>query len=338
MKNLLVVNVNWLGDVIFSLPVFKALKTAYPGCRVSCLAPLRVKEVLEMSQYVDEAIVFDERGSHRSLWAKIKVVRSLRDKKFDIAFLLHRSWTRALLIFLAGIPVMVGYDTKKRGCLLTHKFPSADKRIHRADQYLRVLESFGIKIEDRRSQIHIGDEMLVWADQFLRQRGISRNDRWIMLHCSGNWDLKRWPKEYFVQLITRLYREFSVKVVLPGSSEDSHFIQEIALQSGCNPVVLAGKTGIKELAALMKRSFVVISSDSGPLHLASAVGARVIGLFGPTRPEITGARGSEIFSILQKDVGCNREPCYYLECPNNVCMQSITVEDVVNEIKRIQKI
>src|SRR3989338_10510672 len=107
MNNILVVNVNWVGDVIFSLPIFTALKKAYPNAKVSCLAVPRVKEALEGSSSIDEIIVYEEEGAHRTPFGKLKFIGELRRRKFDAAFLLHRSLTRALIVFLAGIPKRV---------------------------------------------------------------------------------------------------------------------------------------------------------------------------------------------------------------------------------------
>src|SRR5262245_11739670 len=115
MKKVLVVNVNWLGDVIFSAPVFQALKAAYPQSQVSCLAVPRVRAILESIPGIDEIIVYDEEGAHRNPLAKLRLIRELSAKHFDAAFLLHRSLTRALLVFLAGIPQRIGYATKGRG-------------------------------------------------------------------------------------------------------------------------------------------------------------------------------------------------------------------------------
>ncbi len=336
MNKILVVNVNWLGDVIFSLPVFKALKKAYPNAFVSCLAPPRVKEILESSPDVDQIIVYDEQGFNRGLWGKLKLIAELRREKFDIAFLLHRSLTRALLVFLAGIPKRIGYDTKKRGFLLTHPIKPLTSQVHRMDSYLHVLESFGIKVEDRTYQLEVDDFFQNEIDYFLGNQGVQANDFLVVVNSGGNWDLKRWPKENFAQLIKRLVHDFKAKVVIPGGKKDVTLAQEISDLSQVHPIILAGETGIKQLLALMKRSQLVISGDTGPLHLASSVGTRVIGLFGPTRPETTGVRGRAKFTSLQKDVGCNREPCYYLACPHNVCMQSITVEDVIKEVRRIK--
>ncbi len=113
-------------------------------------------------------------------------------------------------------------------------------------------------------------------------------------------------------------------------------VERIAQAAGHKAVVLAGETSLGESLALYKRAMAVISADSGPLHLAHSVGADVIGIFGPTRPEITGPRGSGRLQILFKDVGCNKAPCYHLSCTNNVCMQSVTVDDVCQAFKKIR--
>ncbi len=338
MNRILIVNVNWLGDVVFSLPVFKALKEAYPASKISCLAPLRVKEILESSSCIDQVIIYDEQGRHRNLFGKLKLICQLRREKFEIAFLLHRSLTRALLVFLAGIPQRVGYDSKKRGFLLTHKVGAGlePAPTHRSDFYLKVIESFGIKVHDRSCELQVNDQSRKNVDDLLKNSGVGLNDFLVVVNAGGNWNLKRWPKENFVVLINRLTKELNAKVVLPGAKDDEELTRWIFFKTELKPLVLTGQLTIKDLLALMKRATLVISADSGPLHLAAGVGTAVIGLFGPTRGEVTGPRGRGRSSVIQKDVGCNREPCYYLDCPDNVCMKEITVDDVIKEIRQIR--
>ncbi len=332
---ILVVNVNWLGDVIFSTPVFKALKKAYPEAKVSCLAPPRVKEVLEQVPGVDEVIVYDEQRAHAWPLDKLRLIKELRAKKFEKAFLLHRSLTRALLVFLAGIPERIGYDAKGRGIFLTHKVAPLTQSSHRSDDYLNVIESYGIKVEDRSCEIKVSETAREETKRILRERKIEDKDFVVVVNPGGNWDLKRWDKKNFALLIRRLIRELNVKVIVPGAPKDFELVEDITRISEVDPVILAGETSLAQLAALMERANLVIAADTGPLHLANSVGTKTIGLFGPTRPEITGPRGPGTTVILQHDVGCNREACYFLACPDNVCMQSITVEEVVESVKHV---
>jgi len=333
MKRVLVVNVNWVGDVVFSTPIFKAIKSYWPDAFIACLAVPRVQEVLESCPYLDEIIVYDERGSHRGLWGKFKLILNLRQHHFDIAFLLHRSWTRAFLVYCAAIKERVGYDTKNRGKLLTHKVPLPEVLLHRSDIYLNVIEHFGFTVKDRTCELKVDLKAQEQIQELLSKHNISQNDVIIIVNVGGNWDLKKWPLEYFTEFLSRLTHECSVKVIIPGALKDVKVAQEVSRKSGIQPVILAGQTNLKQLIALMKRASLVISADSGPMHIASSVGTGGIALFGPTRPELTGPRGPGQFRILQKDVGCNRKACYFLECPDNKCMQAITVDDVLKEVR-----
>lgn len=334
MDRILVFNVNWMGDVIFSSPVFKALKEAYPGAKISCLAVPRVKDVLENIPCVDEVIIYDEKGRHSGLFSKMKLIRRLRKEKFDVAFLLHRSLTRALLAFLAGIPKRVGYDTKRRGVFLTHKIKPLEGVPHRADHYLNVIESFGVKVRGRASILNVREDACRQVERMLKDGGVEDGDFFVVVNPGGNWDLKRWPKESFCLLTERLIRDCDTKVVISGAPKDAALAEEICLhlKVKVKPVILAGKTDINQLMALMKKAGLVISSDSGPLHIANSLGTDVIGIFGPTSEKITGPRGHGRFTVLKKDVGCRR-PCYFLKCQDNICMQAVSVEDVLKVVR-----
>ena len=334
MKKILVVSVNWLGDVVFSTPVFRALKEAYPKVHLSVLAVPRVKEVLELCPGVDEVILYDEDGKVKGLLGKTGAGLALRGMKFDAVFILRRSLSRSFVAWIAGIPVRVGFASKSWSGLLTHV--ADDKgldQIHRSDVYLRVIEAFDVKVRDRSSVLKVGRDVCERLAQKLRSKGLTGDERIVVLNTGGNWDLKQWPPARFAELAARLTRELGFTVVLPGSASDLTRVSSIAAASGVSPVVLAGETDLKELAALFKRAHMVVSADSGPLHLANALGANVVALFGPTRPQITGPRGQGRIKILSRDAGCNRAPCYYLECPDNRCMKALTVDDVFQTFK-----
>jgi len=334
MNNILVVNVNWLGDAVFSIPVFKALKKTYPQACITCLCVPRVKEVLEYCPYVDKIIIYDERGLHRFPWRKWTLIRYLRKEKFDAAFLLHRSVTRGLMVYLAGIPLRIGYCKAK--AFLTHPVAMKSEDVHRCDYYLKVLEGYGIRVQDRLCELRLKLEDMRSLDTKLSKAGMSPTESYVVLNTGGNWDLKRWSTGSFALLAKRLDEEFGLKIVFSGTNKDRENCQRIAQAAGIRAVVLAGETTLGESLALYKRAVAVISGDSGPLHLASSVGAEGIGIFGPTRLEITGPRGSGLFQILFKDTGCNKAPCYHLSCTNNVCMQSVTVDDVCQAFKKIR--
>jgi len=334
MNNILVVNVNWLGDAVFSIPVFKALKKTYPHAHLTCLCVPRVKEVLQFCPYVDKIIIYDEKGKHQFPWSKLKLIRYLKKERFDAAFLLHSSMTRALMVYLAGIPLRIGYCKTK--FLLTHPVPMRAENIHRCDYYLKVLEGYGIKIQDRLCELRLNLADMQSLDNKLSSAGIGPKESYVVLNTGGNWDLKRWNIDSFAQLAKRMGQEFGLKIVFSGASKDREYCQRIVKSADIKAIVLAGETTLGESLALYKRALVVVSADSGPLHLAHSVGADVIGIYGPTLPSITGPRGNGRFQILFKDVGCNKAPCYHLSCTNNVCMQSVTVDNVCEAFKKFK--
>ncbi|MDE2028322.1 MAG: lipopolysaccharide heptosyltransferase II [Candidatus Omnitrophica bacterium] len=334
MNNILVVNINWLGDAVFSIPVFKTLKKTYPQARLTCLCAPRVKEVLQYCPYVDKIIVYDERGRHRYPWRKLGLIASLRKKKFDAAFLLHRSLTRSLMVYLAGVPLRIGYS--KTPGLLTHPVAMAAEDMHRCDYYLKAVEGFGIKVQDRTCELRLKAEDIQSLRTKLANAGLKPMKDYVVLNPGGNWDLKRWGPDAFAQLAKRLNEQFDLPVVFSGGHHDRELCRHIMKISGVKGVVMAGETALGESLALYKQALGVISADSGPLHLAHSVGGNIIGIYGSTRPEITGPRGGGRSIILFNEIGCNKAPCYHLACGSNVCMKSVTVSDVAQAFEKLR--
>jgi len=333
MKNILVVNVNWLGDVIFSSPIFKALREEYPNSKICCMAVPRVKAILESISEIDEIIIYDEKGKHKNIFWKLKLIWELYSKKFDIAFLLHRSLTRALLVFLARIPQRVGYPTKGRGIFLTRRVEPQTDSLHRSDYYVDVIRSFGVTVHDPSTYLTVWNKDEKRVEHLFGEFGIQDKDFLVVVNPGGNWNLKRWPSHNFSLLIDRLLSDCNAKVIITGSQKDIPLAKKIISPLKNKTVNLAGKLTVKELIALLSKVSLVISADSGPIHLASSVGTEVVGIFGPTQVEMTGPRGRGKFWDLREDVGCNRRACYHLSCKDNICMQAITVEDVIEKIK-----
>lgn len=333
---ILIVEVNWLGDVLFSTPAIRALREKFPDSFISCLAVPRVREVLENNPRINEIIINDEDGSHRGFRGRMKLSAQLRKKNFDLAVLFHRSFTRALTVYLAGIPRRIGYYTFKRGLLLTDavSMPKKDS-LHRVDYYLRIVKSLGCDIRDRQYEFLTGCKDDIFIDNFLRGEGINGDDFLVCLNAGGNWGPKRWPRENFVRLADRLAVECNAKIILSGSKEDVGLVGQIAGAMEHRPVIAAGKTSLAQLAALFKKTGLVISADSGPLHMAASVGANLIALFGPTSPAITGPIGKGVIKVLQEGIGCVI-PCYDKNCDDNKCMREITVEDVLSEVKQMR--
>jgi len=193
-----------------------------------------------------------------------------------------------------------------------------------------------VQVEDRRCSLTVSPEAQSEVKAMLGAENIHDGDYVVAVNAGGNWDLKRWPQDRFTLLVERLMRQPRVKVVLPGAARDAPMIRKITAPLTHKPANFVGRTNLKQLLALLQRADVVVTADSGPMHMASGVGTDVVGIFGPTRPEITGPRGGGRAAILQYDVGCNREACYHIKCPDNICMKAVTVDDVLKEIEKFR--
>ncbi|MCM8799573.1 MAG: lipopolysaccharide heptosyltransferase II [Candidatus Omnitrophica bacterium] len=332
---ILIFNVNWLGDVLFSTATIRNIRYNYPSSFIASIVPPRCSPILEGNPHLDEIILFDERNQNRSLKEKLKFIKLLKRKKFDIAFLLHRSFTRALIVWLAGIPERIGYATKKRGFLLTKKIKPIDyDSLHRIDYYLNMIEEAGIKIYDRYLEFFVDSEDINYVNQFLKKENILENDFLVGINPGANWLPKRWPKEYWARLADKLIKDFSYKLIITGDKRDLGLAQEIKSKMNQKPIVASGLLNLKQFAALCKRLDLFISADTGPLHIANALKTkRIIALYGPTSLKTTSPYPLDNVVVLKKDIGC-KVPCYVNNCFDNRCMKEITPEEVIEVVKK----
>lgn len=332
MNRILIVGVNWLGDSLLTTPVFKALKKKFPGSYIGVMVVERVREVFEGNPYINEVIVFDERGQHKGFFAKLKFIKLLRKKKFDTAFLIHRSFTRAFICFLAGIRLRIGYRRLKSFLILSKRIKLLASLLHRQDRYLYLFEKSGIVIEDRSPSFFIPESTRDKISKDLEQ--VKKEHAFLIgINPSANWELKRWPASYFANLADSLVRDFKAVIIFVGTEVQRLVIEEVRAKMNQNSFSFCGKTNLKELGALMQNLKLFISNDSGPAHLAASLGVNTVVIFGPTSTEATAPRGRAV-TIVKKDVDC-QIPCYKLDCQDNVCMKSIKPEEVISQIKTI---
>jgi len=336
-NRILIVEVNWLGDCLFSTPFIRAVRNNFPKAYIACMAVPRVKEVLEGNPNINEIIVYDAGSEQCSplqvLRGNINFVKQLKKYKFDTAFLLHRSFTRAFMVFMAGIPGRIGYRTFKRAFLLTKPIEPEDMPLqHRAEFYLGLARGAGLEIDAKGCDFFISRADSDWAENFLKESAVSPGEKIIVFNPGGNWLPKRWPKDYFIALgkLFMSNRSSRARIVISGAAKDLELAQDISKEAGSGVIIMCGKATIKQSAALFKKADLVISNDSGPLHIAVSVGAKVIALFGPTSPLITGpyqADPKKVIILQKSGAGCDI-PCYDDSCANYRCMASIKPREV----------
>ena len=328
MKRILIVEVNWIGDVLFSTPFIRSVREAYPQSHIACLVHPRCREMLASNPRINELIIYDEEGVHRSLAGKARLVGELRTRQFDAAFILHRSFTKALLTLLAGIPTRIGYATKRRRGVLTQAVAEPVAAMHKVEYFLGIARAAGIEPRSTAYEFFVTDKENVYISGLLERNGIGPEERFVVINPGGNWDPKRWPKERFARLADALIERFGVRVVVTGAEKDVVLANEIRRLMKHAAVVLAGQTTLKQLGALLGRAALVVANDSGPMHMAVAMKTRVIALFGPTSPALTGPYGGDTYTVLFKNTQC-AVPCYDTACTVHTCMSAVTVEDAL---------
>lgn len=335
-KRILIFNVNWLGDVLFSTATIRNIRRNFPDSFIACVIPSRCYPVLKGNPHLDDIIIFDEKDRHRGILEKLNFVRLLKSKNFDKVFLLHRSFSRTLICRLADIPERVGYSTKKRAFLLTKNItPPKKDSLHRIDYYLNIIEKAGLRVEDRYTEFFVSEEDKKFINNFLNNKSVDKDKFLVGINPGGNWLPKRWPSHYWARLIDLMIKNLGFKVIITGSTSDIVLVKDIENSMTEKPIVACAELNIKQLGALCKRLDLFITADTGPLHIANAVGTKkIIALFGPTSLLITGPFPLNNVDILQKNIGC-KIPCYVVNCKDNRCMKVITPEDVLDEVRKI---
>lgn len=336
MKKILITRTDRMGDVVLSTPALKAVREHFPKSHIAVLVRPYTKECIEGNPYIDEIIIYDKYGKHKKPLDSFKFAMDLKKKRFDLAIALHPTNRVHLTLFLAGIPERIGYN-KKLGFLLTKRIPHEKQhgQKHELDYTLDVIKALGVDPVNKALHMPLKKETQEEMDKRLLEAGISKKDKIITIHPSSSCPSKKWPAERFSRVADRLIEEYNIKVVLiagAGNKNDSLIVKRCMKHKA---VDFSGETSIPELASLLKRSDLFISNDSGPVHVASAVGTPAIVIFGRKDkglgPKRWGPTGKSDI-ILHKDAGCIQ--CLAHNCAKEfLCLKMIKEDDVIKAVK-----
>ena len=319
--------------MVMLTPTLRALKRVYPESDLALLLRPRVADLMQTHPYVDTCIVDNKTdGRYRSF---TRLVRQIRDKAFGIAVVLHpTSFRNALLPCLARVPIRVGTNVGGRGMLLTLSCED-DTGIHEVHRYLRVLQLLNIDTAPSFLEFWHTDTDRRFIERLLRAEGVLPDARVVALNLGTTWATKRWDAVNFTDVIQQIaHLAPEIKIVLTGASAEHELVK--ALPASLPVINLVGKTGILQLGALLERSEVCLTCDSGPMHIAAAVGTPTVSLFGPTSPVRHQPYGTG-HTVLEKPVSCR--PCYKQVCHRqdapHLCMKEISTTEVVRALKTL---
>lgn len=316
---------NWVGDAVLALPALNAVRRSYPDAELWASGPAWIADLLPRRGVV--AGVIPASGG-RGLAALRASARELRSRKFDLGLLFTNSFGSALEFRLAGIPERWGYARDGRGFLLTRRIaaPAAGSALHQAMYYMNLLARLGLETgrPEPRLEVETGDAER--ADEMLRRAGRIPGRPLVVLGPGAAYGpAKRWPVSRFAELGARFEREADAEIALVGAAGEESLAAEVAAGLARPALDFTGRTTLRELAALLGRARLVVVNDTGPMHIANALGVPVVAVFGPTDPAATGPLRPP-FVVLKKDVACR--PCLYRVCPyDHRCMIRIEAAD-----------
>ena len=331
-NNILIIKMSSLGDVLHTLPFVAELRERFPQARLTWLVHPQFSGFVPDPPMVDEVIYFDKvkfnKMSLGKKWSCFKEMRSLlHSRNFDLVIDMQGLFKSAVLAAISGCNNRIGYCEMREGSGLVSKaITGAHAKDHVIERYLDVARYLGCAIKDIR--FPMPDLQKEW--QAVQEKTEAVKEPYVVLVPGARWETKKWPIEYFSELAEMMLRD-GKQVVLAGGPEDASLGSQI---TGLSPGVtdLTGKTGLRELGALIQHSTAYISGDTGPLFIAAAMKRPLIALYGPTRPDRTGPYGSSEAVIIRAPVSC--AGCLKKRCSKWICMKAITPEMVFDEYKK----
>jgi heptosyltransferase-2 len=332
IKRVVVRGTNWVGDAVMTVPALRELRHVLPGAHITLVSRPGTADIFVEADFVDEVLVYDRTGLG-SAWTQAS---EWRRRRFDLALLFQNAFEAAAIAFLARVPLRIGYDADRRGKLLTQAVPLPawkDER-HEIFYYLNLVAELErilcgpSEVESNQPPfaLAVSADRQQRAKEFLREHGL-RPGAPLVLLCPGsiNSRAKRWPAERYAAVADH-FAKAGASVALIGSPAELEVSNEVSRHTMNKPIVLTGQTSVAQATAIISVADVLITNDTGPAHIGSAVGTPTLVVFGPTNP-LTTQPFAPNAEIIRQQPDC--APCMLRDCPiDHRCMTAISPEEV----------
>lgn len=328
-----------LGDVVQTLPLLPVLRERFPQTSISWVIHRGLADLLDGHPLIDEVICVDRRPSLRGWW---QLLSRLKQEQFDLVFDLQGLLRTAVMSAATRAPLRVGLETAREGSGLACHFllPDSGRLVPASVRYWRVAEALGLGRFRRETSVPIRPEEHDWAGQQLGQL----SGRVLAIHPGARWVTKRWPAERFAVVAAKARRFFGFSTVIVGNQDELPFAAQVEHSLKrfvpAAPIVnLAGRTSLRQLAAVLKRADVLLSNDSGPMHLAAGLETPVVGVFTCTSSRLSGPPGHQ-HELVSTNVSCAAS--YKKHCPNRggqhmACLEELAIERVWQALVRLME-
>jgi len=350
-QRILILRLGAFGDILMGTPLLAALRNAYPDAHITWVAEFTEREAIDANPYVDEILCWDTfywkrmiRNLQYPLWfaRAWRLKRELKARRFDIFISLQpEEWP--LLLLGTDAPVSIGiFDTFRRYYgesrnrhyqrLYTHPYAAPRLPNHRIDQYGLALQALGLPSPEPVSMsMGYMSEDASNMENFLHSQGYTSGQDFVALAPMTTWPTKCWPMDRYVALGDALARRHGCRIIIIGSAKERPALEDIAARMEIHPIVMAGELNFRQAAALLHHAALLVSGDTGPMHVAAALGTPQIALFGPTSPEWYGPRSRQalVMAHLVPCGPCDRKVCHNADDPH-LCMRLLSVEEALH--------
>ena len=326
---ILIIHTAFIGDIILSTPLISKLRDKYPESNITYLTIPDGKTILKNNPKLDKIISYDKKGKDRGFISLWKLIKNLRKEKYDLVFSLHRYLRSSLIAYGTGAPIIIGYNVAPASFLFSEKI-LYDKSKHEVERLL----SFVNYKEGQRYEIELYPSIKD-REKVTELIGNFQNRKLVVIAPGSKWATKRWPVDYFNEVIENLSKNNDILLAVIGGKEDS----KLNLTIPNNILDFRGKTSLLESVAIIERSTLLLSNDSSPIHMGSAFSnVRILGIFGPTIkkfgffPWSTNSKVYEIENLECRPCGLHGSS----ECPRGhfKCMMEIHPQIIIDDIKR----
>lgn len=337
-KNILVRMPNWLGDLVMATPILTDLRHRWPEAKITAQCQGILSTVIQGDPHINAVLGFKKPNNWLSKQDHASVLAPLNETGFDLGVLLTNSFSSAYWYWRGNVKHRIGYATHGRRWLLDYAipFPEQRKSQHLVITYKMLLEPLGVPVSQTPPRLYVSKEEQQTARERIIAQGVQSGDLIIGINPGAAYgSAKCWLPDRFKQLTRELLNNPKIKVLYFGDKAGAPLVEEICSGFSSERVInFAGKTTLRELLALIQTCSLFLTNDSGPMHVASALGIPLIALFGSTSDVATGPYNGGV--VIHKHVPCS--PCYRRECPIDFrCMTRIEVKEVYEEIQRLVK-
>ncbi|MDJ0829485.1 MAG: lipopolysaccharide heptosyltransferase II [Desulfobacterales bacterium] len=314
---------NWIGDAVMTTPAMAAIRNTFPDAEISILAKPAIAELFQSHSACDRIIIFDKSNGHKSIQGLWQLTRELKQSQFDMAILMQNAFQAAAITFLAGIPIRAGYRTDGRRLLLNYGIPmgSKERQLHHVDYYFNMVKALGIKGPNKHLTLECTKQETAWSQDTFGQQYA------VIAPGATYGSAKKWKPERFAAVADSLGNQFDFKIVFIGDQGDQATGNQVAAQMQSQPINLIGKTSVRQMLAIIASSRLLVTNDSGPMHVAAAFNTPLIAIFGSTDHQTTSPQSKNARMIYHR-LDC--APCLKRHCPtDHACMEAVTVNDVM---------